>query len=133
MYAIVISMKSNENKLQVKSARKAAAENIKTSLVTALNNTAEKLGQNYEQIQKAAEKGLTRLAKKLSREMEFVPSAVHETVNSNNAAGTTEKQDFKAKNKKKRSIAKEVTSPVKKKHGKEKAISKSLAKEAKPA
>jgi hypothetical protein len=64
-------MKSEENKDQVKSARKAAAGVIEASLLTALKKTTAKLGQSNKQFQKAVEKGSKRLAKKLSKEIEF--------------------------------------------------------------
>jgi len=64
-------MKSEENKEQIKSARKAAANRIEASIITALKKTTAKLGQNNKQFQKAVEKGSKRLAKKLSKEIEF--------------------------------------------------------------
>jgi len=64
-------MKNNEIKSKTKSARKSAAADIESTVLTALKNIAAKFGQDAKHLQKQIEKGAAKLGKKLSKEMKF--------------------------------------------------------------
>jgi hypothetical protein len=84
-------MKNNDLKTQVKSVRKSAASDIEESLTTALKKVAAKLGQNSKHFTKEIEKGSKRLAKKLSKEMEFAEPAKSEANTTNKNVNGVEK------------------------------------------
>jgi hypothetical protein len=84
-------MKNSDLKAQVKSVRKSAASDIEESLTTALKKVAAKLGQNSKHFTKEIEKGSKRLAKKLSKEMEFAEQAVSEISTTNKNVNGAEK------------------------------------------
>jgi hypothetical protein len=69
-------MKKNKFKALIKSARKATTQAIKTTLITQLKETAEKLGVASKRTTKEIEKSAKSLAKKLSAEVKVDKDAI---------------------------------------------------------
>jgi hypothetical protein len=107
-------MKNNDLKAQVKSARKSAASDIEESLTTTLKKVAAKLGQNSKHFTREIEKGSKRLAKKLSKEMEFAEPAGSDASATNKNVNGVEKPKSSAKNEDK-AVTAAKTEPVAKK------------------
>jgi hypothetical protein len=91
-------MKNNELKSLAKSARKSAAADIESTILAALKNVAAKLGQDAKHFTKEIEKGAAKLAKKLSKEMDFDKSAKLEAGDTIKVTGPPKTSQSTAKN-----------------------------------
>ncbi len=76
-------MKKSKLKSLVKTARKKAKKDIKSSLITELREIAGRFGQDSKKIRKDIEKGSTQLAKKLSKDIKIDKSAILENSKEN--------------------------------------------------
>ena len=83
-------MKKDKTKALVKTARKAAQENIEVSLVTELKQVTGKLGQESKKLTKEIEKGSKQLAKKLAKELNIAAPAAEEPVKTPKVVKTPE-------------------------------------------
>ena len=73
-------MKKGKLKSLVASARKAAKKDIELSIVSELNEVAEKLGQDSKKVKKKIAKGARKLAKQLSKALKIDKTAVKSEV-----------------------------------------------------
>ena len=119
-------MKNNDQKPLVKSPRKAAAADIEQSLLATLKEAATKLGQTSKDFIKEIEKGSKKLAKKLSKQIEFEKPAKQE----GEAAPKVEK--VKPASKAKLKVADEAAPVVKKAAKKSEAPAKTAVVKVKP-
>lgn len=71
-------MKKSKLKSLVKTARKKARKDIKSSLITELREIAGRFGQESKKIRKDIEKGSGQLAKKLSKDIKIDKSTIFE-------------------------------------------------------
>ena len=78
-------MKKSKLKSLVKTARKQAKKDIKSSLITELREIAGRFGQESKKIRKDIEKGSNQLAKKLSKDIKIDKSAILENRKENTA------------------------------------------------
>ena len=125
-------MKNTDLKIQVKSSRKSAANDIEATLITALKKVAAKLGQNSKNFTKKIEKGSKQLAKKLSKEMEFAEQATSEVSTTNKAVNGSEKPQISPKSEEKPAAIANAAPADKKVPVKPSTASKPAVKDAKP-
>jgi len=69
-------MKKSKLKSLIKSARKTAKEDIRTSLVIELKEIASKFGTGSKKLHKDIEKGSKQLAKKLAKDIKIDKSTL---------------------------------------------------------